>query len=89
MNLNLLDYFRNWQLTRQGVPEIAYIDNTWDTSPNAPRVMAVRRGASEIFPVDTTLSAAALNQAVGVDWEQAEALQATAFVSLLRRSGAL
>jgi hypothetical protein len=74
MYLNLLDFLRNWQLARQGLPEVAYIDNTWDASPDAPRVMAVKRGESGLYPIDTTLSAAALNQAVGVDWEQARAM---------------
>lgn len=74
MYLKLLDFLRNWPWTRQDLPDVAYIDNTWDASPDAPRVMAVQRGESGFYPIHTTLSAAALNQAVGVDWEQARAV---------------
>lgn len=74
MYINPQDLNRDEELAARGLPEIAYVDNTWDKSDGAPPVIAIRRGESGFHPIHTTLSAAALNQASGVTWAQAEAM---------------
>lgn len=56
------------------LPEVAFLDNSWDKSKGAPPVRAVKRGVLGYFAIFTRLSADELNKAAGVTPEQVEAM---------------
>lgn len=58
----------------QKLPPLAYIDNSHDKSPCAAPVIAVKRGEMGFFPIRTMLTAARLNEMVGVTPLQAKAM---------------
>lgn len=58
----------------QKLPPLAYIDNSHDKSPGAAPVIAVRRGESGYYPIHTSITAAYLNDKLGVTPLQAEAM---------------
>ena len=58
------------------LPELAYIDNTWNKSPEAPPVIAIKRGEMGYYPIFTRLSADELNASAGVTKTQAMAMHA-------------
>lgn len=58
----------------QKLPPLAYIDNSHDKSPGAAPVIAVKRGESGYHPIHTPLTAAYLNDKLGVSPLQAEAM---------------
>ncbi|MBZ0094568.1 MAG: hypothetical protein K8H75_04185 [Sulfuricella sp.] len=60
--------------TLQKLPPVAYIDNSYDESPGAPPVIAVKRGVMGCYPIQTNLTAAELNKSAGVTPVQAEAM---------------
>ena len=51
------------ELISRGLPDIAYIDNSHDLDPSAPKVLAVKRGESGYWPITNKsgLSAKDLN----------------------------
>lgn len=61
-------------LAERGLPERAYISNSWDKSADAPQVICVKRGERGYYPIYTPLSADELNKRAGVTREQAEAM---------------
>lgn len=74
MHTNPIDANRDEALTERGLPELAYIDNSWDKSKGAAPVIAVKRGESGFHPIFTRLSADELNQQDGVTPAQREAM---------------
>lgn len=74
MYVNPIETIRDEELAKRGLPEIAYIDNSWNKSPDAPPVIAVKRGESGYYPIRTAWSADRLNAAAGVTKGQAEAM---------------
>lgn len=64
------------QLSRNfaALPDMAYVDNSDSRVPGASLILCVKRGESGFQAVDTTLSAATLNKALGVTYAQAEAM---------------
>lgn len=62
------------ELAARGLPPVAYIDNTWNKSPGASPVIAVRRGERGFYPIYTLASADKLNEAEGVTTAQAQAM---------------
>ena len=75
MYINPADIARDAALAARGLPEIAYVDHTWDKSPTAAPVLAVKRGESGFYPIRTTLTADELNEKAGVTEFQREAMQ--------------
>jgi hypothetical protein len=61
-------------LKARGLPERAWIDNSWDKSPGAPPVICVTRGERGYRPIYTPLSADHLNAKDGVTEAQATAM---------------
>jgi hypothetical protein len=58
----------------QKLPPVAYIDNSWNKSPGAPSVIAVKRGEMGYYPIHTPLTVDELNERAGVTKAQAEAM---------------
>lgn len=56
------------------LPPVAYIDNSWNKSPGAPPVIAVKRGESGYYPIFTNCTADELNERLGVTPAQRQAM---------------
>lgn len=56
------------------LPELAFVDNSWDKSPGAPPVIGIKRGEDGFYPVFTTATADELNASYGVTPAQREAM---------------
>ena len=56
------------------LPELVYIDNSDHRVPGAPKIIAVKRGESGYFPIQTSLSVEDLNFPLNVTREQIEAM---------------
>jgi hypothetical protein len=74
MYVNPIDTIKDEELAKRGLPELAYIDNSWNKSAGASPVIAVKRGESGYYPIFTPLSADALNAKAGVTAPQREAM---------------
>lgn len=74
MYTNPLDVLRDEELAKRGLPEVAYIDNSWDKSAGAAPVIAVKRGEAGYYPIHTAKSADELNGSSGVTAAQREAM---------------
>lgn len=79
MSLIKLDHFfashRDQALAERGLPEMAFVDNSHDKSPNAPPVIGIRRGESGYHRIFTSRTAAQLNAMYGVTEAQRIAMQ--------------
>ncbi len=79
MSLIKLDHLfashRDQALAERGLPEMAFVDNRHDKSPNAPPVIGIRRGESGYHPIFTNRTAAQLNAMYGVTEAQRIAMQ--------------
>jgi hypothetical protein len=62
------------------LPEVAFVDNSWDKSPGAEPVRAVKRGEMGYWAIFTKLSADELNAAAGVTQAQALAMHTGSMV---------
>jgi hypothetical protein len=67
---------RDADLAARGLPPVAYVENTWNRSPDAPRIVAVKRGETGYYPIETKCTAAELNDAIGITHAQAQAMYA-------------
>lgn len=56
------------------LPDMAYIDNSDGRVPGAASILCIKRGESGFQSVSSTLTAAVLNEALGVSFAQAEAM---------------
>lgn len=62
--------------TLSKLPPVAYVDNSWDKSPGAAPIIAVKRGEMGYYPIFTSLSADELNREAGVTVPQRWAMHA-------------
>lgn len=74
MPMKSLDAIRDRELANRGLPEVAYIDNSWNKSAGAAPVIAVKRGESGYYPIFTEQSVDDLNASCGVTVAQREAM---------------
>lgn len=65
---------RDSALEMRGLPRIAFLDNSHDRKPGAPRVLAVRRGELGCYPIWSRHSAAELNRLFRVSSPQSLAM---------------
>lgn len=72
---NPTDSIRDKNLAERGLPEIAYVDNREKVYGDSP-VIAIKRGETGYYPIQTTVTAADLNAQSGVTAEQVEAMLA-------------
>ncbi len=65
-------------LEYEALPDLCFVDNRWNKSPGAPRIVVVKKGESGYYPcaIQTSLTADDLNEACGVTRAQAMAMHA-------------
>lgn len=57
-----------------GLPETAFVDNSWNKSSGAPPVIGIKRGHMGFWPISTDATADDLNESMGVSEAQREAM---------------
>ncbi len=72
--INPIDKARDQALVARGLPPIAYADNTKGIYGSEARVIAIKRGESGFYPIQSRLTADQLNDAEGVTPAQREAM---------------
>ena len=72
--INPIDLERDAALAEQGLPAIAYADNSKGIYGSESKVIAVKRGETGFYPIQSMLCADELNAAEGVSEAQREAM---------------